>query len=387
MFLNLFPISSEKEKNQLKELAEILETYPRVIAEGFLLARDIDVHHREKFNQLFDCLQKHYEEGIQAYGWDSFLKNVKELEPIIPFMSQHVKDENHKKQIIARVIYSDLRNYFYRPDNFVSLSDDSYNVQAHLGLHRDDDDLVTVDDRFELRRQGIIFSGHDLIFYHPFLRRFFSANFTEITTCIMNLSNLKNCVLKIAIDPFRISRRESYKEIFEFDHWWGNKFDAKKLDDPYYQYKAVYSRNPKHENNLTWPVDRIEIKVKHRSNQKIFEIEEITPAPSALIKEEYKFGGRLLKYSDKYRFVKYTHFIWDVATQHFCHLDVSVIIYDLQKYEERFLLNHPPIGAVEKIDKIKLVRIDGLIPLEAVENLCTDFYRYNELIGEFFAGE
>lgn len=387
MFLEILSPSNDTQIAQLKRLAALLETYPRTLSEHFLFGMEVAVHDKDVFEELFGQLSRHYRECIDAYGWDRFLEQVRSKEPTIPFMAEGKEGEDYKRNILIRVIYSDLRHYFYGTDDFVSLQPEAYDVHQQIGLERDDENLTTINSDFELRRQGIIYKGHHLIFYHPFLRRFFRANFTEVTTCILNLSKLPECTLKVAVDPFRLTRRESYREIMEFDHWWGKKFDPAKLNDPHFTFKNIYGRQPEDFNNHTLPIDRIEVKAQHRNNEKIFEIEEITPPPSLLHREEYNLGKHALSYSERFRFVKYAHFIWDVASQHFCHLDIAVIIYDLEKYEDRFALRHPGIGAVEKVDKIKLVRVDGKIPLEAVEHLCTDFYRYNELIGEFFAGK
>jgi len=386
MFLDLFPSSSDLQRGQLKQLSHLLEKYPFFRPDHLLFGRDVGKHDKAEFDSLFDGLYKYYEQSIEEFGWDAFFAELEAREPIIPFLSER-KDVGDRKQIITRVIAFDLSHFDFGIDDFVGLPDNAYAVHQSLSLQRDRYDMVTVDQNFDLRAQGIIYANEHLIFYHPFLRRFFRANFTEITAFIRQMASLEDCILQVAIDPFRVNRKAAYAEIIELDHWWGPKFDQLKLNDPYYAGKTIYKRLPSNRNNWTLPVDRIEVSVTQDGSKKEFRVEEITVPPSLFEKEEYKHGKRSLEYSKNYRLNKFAHFIWDSKTQHFCHLDVAVIVHDLSRYEERFALEHPERNAVPKADKVKLVRVDGLVPQDVVERLCTDFFRYNELIGEFFEGK
>jgi len=94
-----------------------------------------------------------------------------------------------------------------------------------------------------------------------------------------------------------------------------------------------------------------------------------------------------LDYSQKYQFSKFAHFIWNKTAGSFSHLDIAVIVYDKKDFNIRFRSEFPEKSVVSGVDKVKLVRADGDIPLSTVQGLIGDFFRYNELVQEFFEGK
>ena len=369
---------------ELCQLANFLEKFPFYRKDHLVFVKNFALEERKVFDSLFDPIYQHYQECIKSYGLDKFIKIVKRIEPLIIFMVKK-DDEIDIASLVTQVILFDMNHYFYKADDFISIANDKYAVHQKLGLSRDKYNLVQVNNRFALQRQGIIYINKHLIFYHPFLRRYFTSNFTEITSYINELSRLKNITLKLGIDPFRINKKEYLIDIIELDYWWGPKFNKQKLDDKNFIGKTVYKRVDNN-NNLNWPVDRIEVNITGKEeNKKSITIEEINPPIDLLNTEEkYVIGKHFLEYSKQYRFNKFAHFIWDKKRKCFSHLDVSVIVYDLQKFQERFDSNFPDKNKVHKVDKIKLIEIDGFITLDIVQKLIGDFFRYNELTSEFF---
>jgi len=383
MILDFFPTSTATHRAQLKELAMLLEKYPIGNLRFIFRSKYVQSYDRPRFDELLGALYDHYSKAIDIYGWDAFLEKGQGLE----FMPMTGREESgFQEKAIQEAIFYDLCSYFYRVDDFICLPKDRYEVQDKLGLQRDRYQMVTVDESFELKHHGIVFNEH-LIFYHPFLRRNFRANFVEITKYIMDLSHLKNTTLQVAIDPFRLNRKESYMEYMEADHWWGAKFNIDRLNDPLYVGQTIYKRIPNDKIFMEYPIDRIEVNVTQDGHLKSFAVEELTPPKSILDKDQHSFARRRLEYSERYRLNKFAHFIWDSSTQNFSHLDVAVIVHDLQNYEQRFAIEFAKKDEVKNVDKIKLVRVDGLIPLDVVENLTAYFFRENELIEEFFQGK
>ena len=383
MILDLFPNSTAAAHDQLKELAMLIENYPIGNTRHLFATRGVQSYDRPQFDTLFDALYDQYSKGIDALGLDALLEKNRHLE----FVSVIDREApGFRDRVIHSAILYDLWSYFYSVDDFISLPKDSYLVQDKLKLQRDKYQMVTIDESFELKPHGIIV-GDDLIFYHPFLRRSYSGNFVEITKYIMDLSHLKNTTLQVAIDPFRLNRKESYMEYMEADHWWGVKFDINKLNDKSYVGPTIYGRQPGKLDLFDYPVDRIEVNVTQKGHLKSFTIEELTFPKSILDKEEYSSVRRRLDYSKRYRLNKFLHFEWNTLTQNFSHLDAAVIVHDLDKYETRFAKPFAKKDEVKNVDKIKLIRVDGSIPIDVVENLSSYFFRENELIGEFFQGK
>lgn len=380
-------VSSKKNgiKSKLYQLANFLEKFPFHSKDYLVFAKKFALEEKKVFNNLFGPIYQYYKESIEVYGLNRFIRTIERIKLHIVFMAKR-DDEIDIESLITRVILCDMNHYFYKVDDFISITDSEYTVHKKLGLNRDRYNLIQVDNRFVLRKQGIVYTNKHLIFYHPFLRRYFTSNFTGITSYINELSQLKDITLKLAIDPFRINKKEYLIDIIELDHWWGPKFDEQKLNGKKFIGKIVYGRVDNN-NNLIWPVDRIEVNITEKEkDKKSIAIEEINPPIDFLDAEKYKIGKHSLEYSKKYRLNKFAHFIWDKKNKYFSHLDVSVIVHDLQRFKERFECNFPSKEKINKVDKIKLIEIDGPITLDVVQRLIGDFFRYNELIFEFFQG-
>lgn len=383
MILDLLPTATDTQRNQLRELAMLLEKYPIGNLRFIFGSKYVQHYDRPAFDLLLESLYSYYSKEINTFGLDVFIEKIRELE----CMSMTDREEpDFQEKVIHSAIFYDLCSYFYRVDDFILLPEDGYKVHDQLGLERDKYQMVTIDESFELRQHGIVFNEH-LIFYHPFLRRGFGSNFVEITKYIMDLAHLVDVDLQVAIDPFRINKKESYINYREADHWWGVKFNISKLNDKTYVGQTVYARQPQKLNLFDYPVDRIEVNITQKNHLKSFTIEEITLPQSILDQSEYSSVRRRLDYSKRYRLNKFLHFEWNTSTQYFSHLDAAVIVHDLDKYEDRFKKPFAKKNEVRNVDKIKLVRVDGLIPLDVVENLASFFFRENELIGEFFQGK
>jgi len=282
-------------------------------------------------------------------------------------------------------------------DDLIEIPEKGYRVHHTLGLVRDKYDLVAIDNRFDLRPQGIIYDGEKLIYYHPFFRRFFEwpNNFYEITKYICQLPGLKNISVSLTIDPFWMDSKENLLQVIEKDYWWGLKFHVDKLNDPNFQGPLVYKRvrNPSNENDMSWPIDRIEATISNQGpNEKSITLEQIDLPDSFL--NEYKddpfltLGARALRYSNTYRLNRFAHFTWNKSQGSFSHLDIAMIAYRLEDFERRYK-EKEFLGRnlIPHAKKIKLLRIDGEIPTEMVERVLGKFFIGNELIQELLDGK
>jgi hypothetical protein len=236
--------------------------------------------------------------------------------------------------------------------------------------------LVNVDERFQLENHGIIYEGKHLIYYHPFLRRYFTSNFVDMPAILNSLWKGGKASLKLAIDPLHMTQPQHLKNIFEFDHWFGPKFSVEKLNDPQVVGSTVHWRNPESLHNLTWKIERTVFTLKNYSDhEKELEIEEINPVDSKAV-------------FDKYALQKYAHAIWDSSLGAFRHLDCAVLAYEKEEHVKRLTYDHKAKGVSKpQAKRIKLFRLDGEISLEEAQGVLVYFFRYNELIGEYFGLE
>lgn len=282
-------------------------------------------------------------------------------------------------------------------DDLIEIPEAGYKAHNTLGLARDKYNLVAIDDQFDLKLQGMIYRKKTALYYHPFFRRFMTRqnNFQEITRDICELSKSKNISLKLAIDPVLMTPKDELLPIVEKDHWWGIKFQPDKMNESSFHGSSVYKRvrDPSNQNDMSWPIDRIEIVVSNESAiEKSFAIEQVDVSESFLEKNKTDpflgFGRMQFKYSSTYRLNKFAHFIWNKDHGSFSHFDVAMIPYKIEDLEKRYEgKEFPGRNAVAHAKKIKLMRIDGDIPMETVGNLLGRFFLGNELIQEWLNGK
>ncbi len=308
--------------------------------------------------------------------------SVEELLKIISKIDERVimvcfGQERDIDKLTMQIVIRDVSEIFPNIDDYVMLDiHESKVLKSIPDLKPDKYKLIDVDDSFELEHHGIIVNNEHLVCYHPFLRRFFTSNFTETTLLLKQISKIGNIKLKIAIDPLRLSTPENLKHYFEADYWRGPKFSQTKLNDPEFTGITLYKRLE--DNSYPWDIDRIELQISNtKEGLKEIQIEEIVPHQKR-------------RYSDNYFLQKYAHLIWDKSIECFIHLDSAVKVYTPNEHKKRFAYEWKPKNINDEsmvLNKIKLFRLDGSIPIDLSIDLVTDFFRYNELIGEFFGGK
>ncbi len=359
-------------RDKLKKLAQILQNYQILGSVAtMLLAGKIK---SEEFNVLYDKIYPYYKESLDSYKIEDVIKIINSIEPTVIFLSKRRGENIDYELLIVQAIAFDLMQFFYKTDDFVCIPGEKYSIHKRLELKRDKDNLIHINEDFELKKYGIIHKNNKVIFYHPFLRRNFHANFTEIIDYIIELSKNNDIKIRLAIDPFRINDKGSLFNFFEKDYWRGPKFSIDKLNDLYFSGKAVYKRPNEHINNFWYPVDRIEVNTLIQERDKAVTIEEICPRSNHYV------------HGDNYHLNRFVHFVWDRKNQSFSHLDIAVIIHESANFNERFEKEFPGKIITNK-DKIKIVRIDGIIPLDIVSNIIYLFFMNNELVEEYFTSK
>lgn len=243
-------------------------------------------------------------------------------------------------------------------------------------LQKDKYGLVVIDDRFQLEDQGIIFNNV-LLFYHPFLRRFFNSRFVDTPAILRHLNKSAKVELKIALDPIIHATPNMLDRTIELDYWHGQHFDASRLNNRNFTGVTVHGRNdPTGLLDFTFPITKTVFYIKDYSNgEKEFQIEEIVP-----------IGSRTSS-GKSYVLHRFAHFIWNIDKQVFNHIDCSVLIYTKDEHEKRtkydWKLNDTTKYA-NVYDRKKLFRLDGEMELEIIKDLLFSFFRYNELVMEYF---
>ncbi|HKG58375.1 MAG TPA: hypothetical protein VKB05_01255 [Pyrinomonadaceae bacterium] len=237
----------------------------------------------------------------------------------------------------------------------------------------DDDGLLRLDDRFTLHDAGIEYKDH-VLHYHQFLRRGFTSNpnFNFLNLFIdYYVRTASTNTFRVAIDQSRLMPKEFLQHLFEFDTWYGPRFDRSKLDDLNEVGLTVLKRTPTLVAKIFFDnVERTEFFWSYRDGIKTFEVEGVSEE-SALF--------------DAYYLNKYVHSERDVRASVLRHCDGAVKVYLKDEYNQR--LNTYMPREPRSFKRIKVFRIDGNIDVDKWIELLSQFFKGNEMIIEYFDPE
>jgi hypothetical protein len=220
---------------------------------------------------------------------------------------------------------------------------------------------------------GIFYKKH-LLYYHQFLRRYFtsSPNYDFLHTLSSYAARTgSNVSVSVAVDHYRIMPSKLFHQYMEFDRWYGPPFHWDFVDDPHVIGLTVYSRSKESASNLAYALNRTEFLWTYRNGIKTIQIEEIRP-----VKPGSSLGGFMLN--------RYIHSRRDVSTRKFIHLDGAVKVYKAASYEDRYNTRLGEGSEAKSDHKIKLFRIDDPeIQQDSWSELVSYFFRQNEMVLEY----
>ncbi|MTG98814.1 hypothetical protein GJV76_11845 [Myroides sp. BIT-d1] len=206
------------------------------------------------------------------------------------------------------------------------------------------------------------------IYCHQFFNRNLSMYNNYNTYFIdefVRLSKKKEITLRIAIDPNLIGLSKTFKGTFEFDYWWGPKFDnnISKLPNGVTRYEC------NEDFKFFSGVSGTEFWWKSDKDEKILEIEEIKENPSLGI-DKNSYGCR------------YIHSIYNTNKEEFIHFDGAIRLYTEEAILERWDTSISKIG--KNTEYTKIFRIDGRLGLDDWKKLSILYYNGNPLLYEYF---
>ena len=172
----------------------------------------------------------------------------------------------------------------------------------------------------------------------------------------------------VAIDHARLMPKDAYERILDFSRWFGPRFGREKLDDPNELGLTVVGREEPELFALLGPSawERTEFYWKHDGGVKTLEIEEISTRENVL-------DNRYLN--------RYLHAERDVGAGRLRHFDGAVKVYPRDRYGARLSARLP---RVERVQKIKLFRVDGDVEVERWLEMVGYFFSGNEMVLEYF---
>lgn len=263
-------------------------------------------------------------------------------------------------------------------DEHIELLGDNDLLQS-LGITPNDHMLVSLKDpRLELKMHGITVDKKVLVYPHQFLRRYYTSNFVGLPILLRKIHDTGASV-SIRIDPLRQTTVNYYREVMEFDYWYGLPFSQAILERKDVLPRTVhYSRGYM---NLSYDPRYTVFRTKMMDqNQREFMIEEYCPV---LLHGDRKHPG----VGSKFCIQKFAHTSYDQTDGYFSHIDGAVRVFTIEDYENYFK-NIADGGDVdEKVGiRHKLFLVEGNLSMETVQELLAEWFRYNPHIMEYFTG-
>jgi hypothetical protein len=236
---------------------------------------------------------------------------------------------------------------------------------------RDDDGLTALDALKEIA-PGIYRAGDNgelAIFAHHCLRRSLSPlnGLNGQFLRELHAPDVRATRPRIALDPDVVGLASSFKNHFEFEYWWGPKFNDSLAEIP----TGVTRHEATEVQRLYTGVSATEFWWQSRKGEHIFEVEELRDSETRSPTHP-PFGCR------------YVHSIVSEATGSTFHLDGAVRFYSESEMMERLGASIAQTGR-DKV-YVKLWRIDGSISTPVWKRLLSDYFRDNMLVGEYLGG-
>jgi len=212
---------------------------------------------------------------------------------------------------------------------------------------------------------GIYYKDH-LLYYHQFLRRYFTAspNMPFLNALFEYHKAHRNQRVAVAIDHLRLMPKELFRQLIERSRSFGPPLAIESVDDPNAVGLTVYTPEP-HLIPLHG-IERTEFYWSYSDGLKTFEVE-------AVYSLDY-----LPDTSEELILTRYVHSIRDTQAHAFIHLDGAVKIYRRNQYAQRHATMMP--NEFKAWKKIKVFRIDA----DVERGQAISDNEWSRLIGLFF---
>ena len=209
-----------------------------------------------------------------------------------------------------------------------------------------------------------------LYFASNHMRRSLSRHNTLNASLLSRLDDLareENVSVRLRLDPDAVGLASTYMQPLEFAYWWGPKFSDDLLKIPL----GITRHEASDRHRMFSGVQRTEFWWHAQNDLKTLECEEVLDIPS--------LGAGPGIYG-----CRYVHSIVDSDLKTPFHLDGAVRMYDDDSMLARMESNIRDAGRHTKY--VKQWRVDGVIPIHVWKELVADYFRDNELVGEYLGG-
>jgi len=250
-------------------------------------------------------------------------------------------------------------------------------VERGLGAMLSDEGLLN--GRAEgVELEFFIKCGGRYFYYDPLFRRDFRGNILHgvVGTLLTLARDNPGLQFGIGVDHSRVvPKGVTPSPMIELDRWWGPDWGALDVSEPHSApddtwlvrtWGGVLSNNEWMALSVHWRMS---------GEQKHLEVDEVV-SPT----HTYSFFGDRVA-------VRTFHAMYDLRADTFCHADGAVKIAVPEDYRRGWSGQKDRyIPQRVRLPKYKVFRFDGPMPPQSVAELCTAWFRENELVLEYFQG-
>lgn len=237
---------------------------------------------------------------------------------------------------------------------------------------QDDDGLIEISELlkdFEYKEQGVFFHRKlpICIFAHQYFRKSLSRhnNFHFFfLDALLKATKNPNVKTKIAIDPYMVGFSPSFNTCFEFEYWFGPKFN----NDISCIQPGLTKHESSKEEKMFHGVSSSEFVWKINDDLHEFEMEELREDVAPTMGNTFA--------------CRYIHSIYSDTNKTFIHFDGAIRAYDSDLYFERIGMKMTEFGRRSQYTKI--FRIDGKLDLCDWKSLSLNYMQGNPLVHEYF---
>jgi len=318
-------------------------------------------------------LSVHLEPGLtRLFGLDVLIENDEESEKLNRSMNAHLYHlfyECHKSDIlqIKKLLnpYLDGSEKVFVKECVALCSRGlAKRLAPKLFSHANDDGLIPL-SLLDPIIPGVYRFGEFAIFAHQYFRR----SFTRLNSLNTPFLNQFYTISKeaeyagIALDEDMVGLISTCITPIEHAYWWGPTFsgDLSSITPDV----TVHAQN---ESSITSLVIRTEFQWKQTDEYYVFCAEELPDLTRFPISEPSIP-------------CRYVHSLIEPVEAHICHFDGATRTYDINEYKKRLTVDISKSG--RKTIYQKLWRLDGAFEVPIWKRLLSDYFRDNELIGEY----
>jgi|GEM_PF-1190458 len=240
---------------------------------------------------------------------------------------------------------------------------------------QDEDELVDLNELDHIG-PGVYRRGDLALFAHPSFRRS-SNRLNKLNRHFLehfqSLDKRRVCA-RIALDPDMVGLASTYVDYFEYEYWWGPRFDNNLTSIP----PGIVYHKASEQDRIFHGISATEFWWQSRDGLHIFEVEELADDPVPV-------DDPVSTESPAWHVCRYAHSIVEEDSKKIVHFDGATRAYSEVQMLER--VDTSIAGAGRRALYSKLWRLDGEIGVAEWKTTLSEYFRDNRQVGEYLGAQ